>query len=66
MPNHARAPMLRLTTTLVHAELEGEALPPEDLGPFILLLIAAGNETTRTAIRHGLLALTTFPDQKRK
>src|SRR5215510_7597390 len=28
MPNHAGAPMVRLTTTLVHAELEGEALPP--------------------------------------
>jgi cytochrome P450 len=54
-----------ITTTLVHAEIEGEALPPEDLGPFILLLIAAGNETTRTAISHGLLALTEFPDQKR-
>src|SRR5438445_353647 len=35
-----------ITTTLVHAELDGDALPPEDLGPFILLLIAAGNETT--------------------
>jgi cytochrome P450 len=54
-----------ITSALVHAEVEGEALPPEDLGPFILLLIAAGNETTRTAISHGLLALTEFPDQKR-
>jgi methyl-branched lipid omega-hydroxylase len=55
-----------ITTTLVHAELDGEALPPEDLGPFVLLLIAAGNETTRTAISHGLLALTEFPAEKRK
>jgi cytochrome P450 len=55
-----------IATKLVHAEIDGEALPPEDLGPFILLLIAAGNETTRTAISHGLLALTEFPDQKRK
>src|SRR5262249_35911688 len=38
-----------ITTTLVHAEVDGEAMPPEDLGPFVLLLIAAGNETTRTA-----------------
>ena len=55
-----------ITTTLVHAELDGEALPPEDLGPFVLLLIAAGNETTRTAISHGLLALTEFPVEKQK
>ncbi len=55
-----------ITTTLVHAELDGEALPPEDLGPFILLLIAAGNETTRTAISHGLWALTEFPGEKRR
>ncbi len=55
-----------ITTTLVHAEVDGDALPPEDLGPFILLLIAAGNETTRTAISHGLLALTEFPGEKRR
>jgi cytochrome P450 len=55
-----------LTTTLVHADVEGEPLPPEDLGPFFLLLIAAGNETTRTAISHGLWALTQFPDEKRR
>ena len=55
-----------ITTTLVHAEVDGDALPPEDLGPFILLLIAAGNETTRTAISHGLWALTEFPGEKRR
>jgi len=55
-----------LTTTLVRAEIDGEAMPPEDLGPFFLLLIAAGNETTRTAISHGMWAFTQFPDEKRK
>ncbi len=55
-----------LTTTLVHAEVDGEAMPPEDLGPFFLLLVAAGNETTRNAISHGLWALTQFPDQKQR
>jgi cytochrome P450 len=55
-----------LTTTLVHAEIDGEAMPPQDLGPFFLLLVAAGNETTRTAISHGLWAFTQFPDQKRR
>jgi cytochrome P450 len=59
-------PQEDIATTLVHAELDGEALPPEDLGPFILLLIAAGNETTRNAISHGLWTLTRFPDEKRR
>jgi len=54
-----------LTTTLVHAEFDGEAMPPEDLGPFFLLLIAAGNETTRTAISQGMWAFTQYPEQKR-
>jgi methyl-branched lipid omega-hydroxylase len=53
-----------LTTTLVHAEVDGEAMPPEDLGPFFLLLIAAGNETTRTAISHALKLFSDFPDQR--
>ena len=55
-----------LTTVLVHAEVDGEAMPPEDLGPFFLLLIAAGNETTRTAISQGMWAFTQFPHEKRK
>jgi cytochrome P450 len=55
-----------LTTVLVHAEVDGEAMPPEDLGPFVLLLIAAGNETTRTAISQGMWAFTQYPDEKRK
>src|SRR5712692_6530970 len=55
-----------LTTVLVHAEVDGEAMPPEDLGPFFLLLIAAGNETTRTAVSQGMWAFTQFPHEKRK
>src|SRR5947199_8709408 len=59
-------PQEDLTTTLVHAEVDGEAMPPEDLGPFFLLLIAAGNETTRTAISQAMWAFTQFPHEKRK
>lgn len=59
-------PQEDITTTLVHAEVDGEAMAPQDLGPFFLLLIAAGNETTRNAISHGLWALTRFPDEKRR
>ena len=38
---------------LTDAEFEG----------LVLLLLAAGNETTRNAIAHGLLAFASFPDQ---
>jgi len=55
-----------MTTALVRAEVGGEALPPEELGPFFLLLVVAGNETTRNAISHGLWALTLFPDERKR
>jgi cytochrome P450 len=60
-----------ITTTLMHAEVEDEQsgekhrLTPGELGSFFLLLVAAGNETTRNAISHGLLALTEHPEQRR-
>ncbi|HTH07129.1 MAG TPA: cytochrome P450, partial [Ilumatobacteraceae bacterium] len=59
-----------LTTTLMQAEIEDEngrhKLTPGELGSFFLLLVAAGNETTRNAISHGMLALTQHPDQRAK
>jgi cytochrome P450 len=59
-----------LTTTLMQAEIEDEngrhKLTPGELGSFFLLLVAAGNETTRNAISHGMLALTNHPDQRAK
>jgi cytochrome P450 len=58
-----------IATTLMHAEVEDEngkhRLTSGELGSFFLLLVVAGNETTRTAISHGLLELTKRPDQKR-
>jgi cytochrome P450 len=57
-----------ITTTLMQAEIEEDGvrhqLMPGELGSFFLLLVAAGNETTRTAISHGLLELTRNPDQR--
>jgi cytochrome P450 len=53
-----------LTTTLVVAEAEEEVLTPQELASFFILLVGAGNETTRNAIAHGLLALTEHPDQR--
>lgn len=53
-----------LTTALVQAEYDGHRLTDEEIGGFFALLCAAGNETTRNAISHGLLELSRRPDQK--
>ena len=48
---------------LVHAEVDGGHLSPDEFGFFMILLSVAGNETTRNAISHGMLALLDHPDQ---
>ncbi|MGQ0432682.1 MAG: cytochrome P450 [Microthrixaceae bacterium] len=53
-----------LTTALVTAEVDGEMLTTAELASFFLLLVVAGNETTRNAIAHGLVALTDHPEQR--
>jgi cytochrome P450 len=53
-----------ITSTLMHAEVEGERLTTAEFGSFFVLLVVAGNETTRNAISHGLLELTRHPDQR--
>ncbi|MCV7205694.1 cytochrome P450 [Mycolicibacterium peregrinum] len=41
-----------------------ENLTPQELAKFFILLIGAGNETTRNALTHGLLILSTHPEQR--
>src|SRR5580693_10383027 len=53
-----------LTTSLVEAEVDGERLTSAEVASFFILLAVAGNETTRNAISHGLVALTRFPEQR--
>ncbi len=53
-----------LTSKLVHNDLDGEMLAPEEVAPFFILLAVAGNDTTRTAISHGMNLLTQFPEQR--
>jgi methyl-branched lipid omega-hydroxylase len=58
-----------IASALINAEVTDEdgthQLTSSELGSFFLLLVVAGNETTRTAISHGLLALTRYPEQRR-
>jgi len=54
-----------LTSVLVQAEIDGDRLTEQEMGSFFILLVAAGNETTRNAISHGMKALSDFPDQRR-
>ncbi|WP_156687375.1 cytochrome P450 [Mycobacterium sp. Marseille-P9652] len=55
-----------LTTALVEAEVDGERLSSQEIASFFILLVVAGNETTRNAISHGLLALSRYPEQRDK
>ncbi|MFI5889693.1 cytochrome P450 [Actinoplanes sp. NPDC051513] len=52
-----------IVSTLVQAEIGGEHLSSDEFGFFVLVLAVAGNETTRNAIAHGMLALLENPEQ---
>jgi cholest-4-en-3-one 26-monooxygenase len=60
-----RHPAADLATALVNAELDGQKLSDSDFNFFFLLLIIAGNETTRTVTTNGMLDLIQHPDQLR-
>jgi cytochrome P450 len=53
-----------LVTALVTSEVDGEHLTPQELASFFILLVVAGNETTRNAIAHGLWTVSENPEQK--
>ena len=62
--SRVRNPTDDLTSALVNAEIDGERLTDQEIGSFFVLLAAAGNETTRNAISHGMKALCDHPDQR--
>jgi cytochrome P450 len=55
-----------LISKLVHAEIEGERLTEREFDTMFLILVVAGNETTRQAIAHGMLALVEHPEEWRR
>jgi len=52
-----------IVSKLVSAEIDGDQLTSDEFGFFVILLAVAGNETTRNAISHGMLAFLDNPDQ---
>jgi cholest-4-en-3-one 26-monooxygenase len=53
-----------LTATLLRGELDGEPLTEQQLIGYLVLLLGAGNETTRNAISGGVQALLQHPEQR--
>jgi cholest-4-en-3-one 26-monooxygenase len=52
-----------IVTKLVTADIDGQELTSDEFGFFSLMLAVAGNETTRNAITHGMVAFLEHPDQ---
>ncbi len=55
-----------LTSQLLNAQIDGQTLTDQELASFFVLLVAAGNETTRNAISHGMKALSDHPAERAK
>ena len=53
-----------LVSVLAHGTVDGEALSDDDINAFVMTLLVAGNETTRTLLSHSLIALAEHPDQR--
>src|SRR6516164_3633022 len=60
----AQAPREDLVSALVTANIDGEQLTSAELASFFILLVVAGNETTRNALSHALMLFTEFPEQR--
>jgi cytochrome P450 len=60
----AAAPRDDITSVLMQADVDGDRLTTAEFASFFILLVVAGNETTRNAISHGMKALTDFPEQR--
>ena len=58
-----REPQDDIVSALLAAEEEGDKLSREELLSTMLLILVAGNETTRNLIGNGMMALLGHPDQ---
>ncbi len=53
-----------LMTSIVNAEVDGQKLTDEEVGAFLILLASAGNDTTKQATTHAMMALADEPAQR--
>jgi cytochrome P450 len=60
---HAESPLSNIVGSLLDSEVEDEKLTEEEFQLFFLMLIAAGNESTRSVTAHGMRLLMENPDQ---
>jgi cytochrome P450 len=60
---YSKHPEDNLVTSLINGDVDGEALTPDEFNSFFLILVVAGNETTRTATSHGMRLLLDHPEQ---
>ncbi len=61
-----RHPADDVMTALVTARVDGESLDDAELAMFFFLLTVAGNDTVRSALPGGVLALAEHPEQYRR
>jgi cytochrome P450 len=62
--DRVQVPADDLVSALATANIDGEQLTSAELASFFILLVVAGNETTRTALSHALMLFTEFPEQR--
>ena len=60
-----REPCDDLATAILATKLEGKPIDEMTFGSFVIMMIVAGNETTRTVTTNGMRALIEHPDQRR-
>jgi cytochrome P450 len=53
-----------LISSLVQAEVDGDRLTDSEVAAFFMLLVGAGNDTTRQTTSHAMKALTDFPNER--
>jgi cytochrome P450 len=53
-----------LMTSIVNAEVDGHRLTDDEIGAFLILLASAGNDTTKQATTHSMMALAQNPAQR--
>lgn len=63
LERHAKQPLGHIVGTLLDGTVDGDKLSHDEFRSFVMLLLVAGNETTRTATSQGMRLLIEHPEQ---